>query len=130
MRLIAPFIAAAVLATSVILLSAADADAYTRKSNTLVVTSNRTWSGTLIDRTPARTGIIVALQKKAGPTKCRVNRIIVRRAGLTYHLGPFEKWARTYNRVGGWWLRSNRRDRTIGITIRTNGRCVVGVATR
>lgn len=130
MRLIATFIAAAVLATSGILVNASGADAYTRKSQTVVVTSNRSWSGTLIDRTPARTGIIVALQKKAGPTKCRVNRIIVRRAGRVYYLGPFEKWARTYDRLGGWWLRSNRRDRTIGVTIRTNGRCIVGVATR
>ena len=130
MRLIAAFIAAAVLATSGILVNASDADAYTRKSQSIVVTSNRTWSGTLVDRTPARTGIIVALQKKPGQTKCRVNRIIVRRAGATYLLGPFEKWARTYDRFGGWWLRSNRRDRTIGVTIRTNGRCIVGVATK
>ena len=49
---------------------------------------------------------------------------------MTYLLGPFEKWARTYDRVGGWWLRGNRRDRTIGVTIRTNGRCIVGVATQ
>ena len=130
MRLIATLIVAAVLATSGILVNASDADAYTRKSKTAVVTSNRTWSGTLVDRTPARTGIIVGLQKKQGPTKCRVNRIIVRRAGKVYYFGPFEKWARTYDRFGGWWLTSNRRDRTIDVTIRTNGRCLVGVATR
>jgi hypothetical protein len=94
-----------------------------------VITTNRTTNVTLRDRTPRAGYVTVLLQKKQGPNKCRVNRIWLTRAGTRYYVGPFEKWARTYNRVGRYHFPNNRRkrDATIQVSIRTNGNCIVGV---
>ncbi len=120
------------IAASLVIAAAAPADAVVRKYNggSTVITTNRTTRTTLIDRTPARAKVVVMLQKKAGRTKCRLNSVSFARAGRSYRVGPYEKWARTYNRAGVWSFPVTRRDRTIGVTIRTNGRCVVGVSIR
>jgi len=121
-----------VLATGAMVATPADSQAYVSKGNggTMVVTTNRTTYVTLKDRTPLYGKAIVLLQKKAGPRKCRVNRITFTRAGTRYYIGPFEKWSRNYTRVGAWSFPNNgrRRDSRIQVSIHTNGRCVVGVA--
>jgi len=80
-------------------------------------------SNTLIDGTPAKTYVWVAVQKKAGPQKCRA-RVSFTRGGITQSR-VFEKYSRTVWRSGVWVL-SGARDRTIGVRITTNGRCIVG----
>lgn len=120
-----------VLATGAMATTPVDTEAYVRKGNggTMVVTTNRTTYVTLKDRTPRYGKAIVLLQKKAGPQKCRVNRITFTRAGSRYYVGPFEKWSRTYTRVGAWPFPNNgQRDSQIQVSISTNGRCIVGVA--
>lgn len=98
----------------------------------LAVTTDRTATFTLRDRSPAAGVAYVFLQKKAGPRKCRVNKVIFNRAGQRFYLGPFEKWARTRSRAGAWSFPNNRRrrDATIQVTVRTNGRCIVGVSVK
>lgn len=123
-------IAAVLAAIIAVPLMAGSADAYVRKGDggTTVITTNRNTNVTLRDRTPQAGTALVFLQKKAGPRKCRVNKVIFTRAGRKFYVGPFEKWARTYARAGAWRFPNNgRRDRAIQVTIRTNGRCVVGV---
>jgi hypothetical protein len=121
-----------VLATGAMVATPADTEAYVRKGNggTTVVTTNRITNVTLKDRTPRYGKAIVLLEKKPGGTKCRVNRITFTRAGSRYYVGPFEKWARNYTRVGAWGFPNNgrRSDSSIQVSIRTNGRCIVGVA--
>lgn len=90
-------------------------------------TNQRTASTTLIDRTPDRAKVIVALQKKAGPKKCRA-RVVINRAGHRYW-GVFEKYSRTRTRAG-YYVFKPGRDRTVGVTISTNGRCIVMVAVK
>jgi hypothetical protein len=123
--IISAFVAASLLIATV----AAPAAAYTRKSadGTFLFTTNRVTTTTLRDKTPRRAKAVVFLQKKAGPTKCRVNSIRFTRAGRTYNTGPLEKWARTRDRAGVWVFPGTRYDRTIAVTVRTNGRCIVGV---
>jgi hypothetical protein len=127
-------IALAAVTGLLVLTSALPAAAYTQKYNggSFAITTNRTATFTLRDRTP-RAGVAqVFLQKKAGPRKCRVNKVIFNRAGQQYYVGPFEKWARTRSRAGAWAFPNNyrRRDATIQVTVRTNGRCIVGVGVK
>ena len=123
---------ASLIAASLVNAASAPADSLVRKveGGSAVVTTNRVTRTVLKDRTPARGKVIVMLQKKPGRTKCRLNSVTFERAGRTYRIGPYEKWARTYTRAGTWSFPGTRRDRTIGVTIRTNGRCVVGVGIR
>jgi hypothetical protein len=89
--------------------------------------NQRSASTVLIDRTPRRAKVVIMLQKKAGPTKCRA-RVTIDRAGRRYS-GVFEKYSRTRTRAGAYLLTPGR-DRTIGVNISTNGRCVVLVAVK
>ena len=118
------------IATSLLLAAAAPVDASVRKydGGSTVITTNKITRTTLRDHSPAKAKVAVLLQKKAGKTKCRVHSITFNRAGRLYRIGPFEKWSRTYTRAGLWSFPGYKRDRTIGVTIRTNGRCIVGVA--
>ena len=126
MRLI---ISAFVAASLLIGTAVTPAAAYTRKSlgGTFLFTTNRVTTTTLRDKSPRSAKAVVFLQKKAGRTKCRVNSISFTRAGGIYNTGPLEKWARTRDRAGVWVFPGTTYDRTIGVTVRTNGRCIVGV---
>jgi hypothetical protein len=84
-------------------------------------------STTLIDRSPGETSVFVAVQKKAGPEKCRT-KVSFTRGGLTQSR-VFEKYSRTEWRSGVWAL-SGPDDSTIGVRITTNGRCIVGAGVR
>jgi hypothetical protein len=89
--------------------------------------NQRSASTTLIDRTPDQAKVVIYLQKKAGPTKCRA-RVVINRAGHRYY-GVFEKYSRTQARAGYYVLKPGR-DRTVGVSISTNGRCIVAVAVK
>ena len=87
--------------------------------------NQRTASTVLKDRSPDRAKVVIALQKKAGAEKCRA-RVTIDRAGRRY-TGVFEKYSRTRTRAGYYLLKPGR-DKTIGVNISTNGRCIVMVA--
>ena len=120
-----------VLATGAMVATPADTEALVRKGNggTTVITTNRITTVTLKDVTPRYGKAFVFLQKTPGVQKCRVNRITFTRAGSRFYVGPFEKWARTRARAGAWSFPNSGRksDSSIQVSIRTNGRCAVGV---
>jgi hypothetical protein len=82
---------------------------------------------TLIDRTPGKTYVWVAVQKKAGAEKCRA-KVSFTRGGRTSSR-VFEKYSRTEWQSGVWTL-AGSRDSTIGVQITTNGRCIVGAGVK
>lgn len=85
-------------------------------------------STTLIDRSPARTFVWVAIQKKPGPQMCRANVAFTRG-----HRTSSRSFKKQYTRTGwrsGVWTLAGRRDRTIGVRITTNGRCIVAAGVR
>lgn len=82
---------------------------------------------TLIDRTPGKTYVWVAVQKKAGAAKCRAKVSFTR--GNRTSSRVFEKYSRTEWQSGVWTL-SGPRDSTIGVRITTNGRCTVGAGVK
>lgn len=84
-------------------------------------------SATLIDPTPGRTYVWVAVQKKAGGEKCRA-RVSFTRGGQTSSR-VFEKYTTTSWRSGVWTL-AGPRDSTIGVRVTTNGRCMVGAGVK
>ena len=82
---------------------------------------------TLSDRTPGKTYVWVAVQKKAGAEKCRAKVSFTR--GNRTSSRVFEKYSRTEWQSGVWTL-PGPRDSTIGVRITTNGRCVVGTGVK
>jgi hypothetical protein len=84
-------------------------------------------SSTLIDRTPGRTYVWVAITKKPGSPHCRT-RVTFTKGNLPQSRS-FEKYT-----VDGWrsgiWRLAGPRDSTIGVRITTNGRCIVYVGVR
>lgn len=84
---------------------------------------------TFYERTPARTKLVVALQKKAGAQKCRA-QVIVKKGGRIWRSQYLYKYSRTksnaYYGVINW---PNTVRRTT-VTVKTNGRCIYGVAAR
>jgi hypothetical protein len=123
-------ITAALLAAFAITALAIPASAYVHSGRengwALMVTNQYRATRTLVDRTPGSTIVGVHLQKKPGPTHCRAS-VTVRKNGRVWKWRNLQKWARTYSRVGVWRLNPNTRDRTVSVTVTTNGRCVVGV---
>jgi hypothetical protein len=107
---------------------AAPADAAVTKYRSdgwhIVKMNQRTATVTLRDRTPRKTYVWVAWQKKAGPTKCRA-RVTFNKGGVNQSR-VFEKWTRQRSKSGIWYLGyGGRKDKTIRTTIRTNGRCII-----
>ena len=112
---------------------AAPADAAVSKYRSngwhVVKMNQRTATVTLIDRTPWKTHVWIAWQKKAGPTKCR--------AKVTFSKGQasgsrvFEKYGRNRSKSGIWYLNfGGRTDKTITTRITTNGRCIIWAAVK
>lgn len=92
------------------------------------MSNQRRASARLVDRTPGKTYVWVAVQKKAGAYgKCRA-RVSFTRGGETQSR-VFEKYTRTEWRSGVWVL-AGPRDGSIGVRITTNGRCVVAAAVK
>jgi hypothetical protein len=90
------------------------------------MSNQRSASSTLTDRTPGKTYVWVAVQKKAGE-KCRA-RVSFTRGGQTQSR-VFEKYTRTQWRSGVWVL-AGPRDCSIGVRITTNGRCIVATGVK
>lgn len=92
-----------------------------------VFTSNQLSASTsLVDRTPGKTYVWVAVQKKAGEN-CRA-RVSFTRGGQTSSR-VFEKYTRNQWRSGVWTL-DGPRDSTIGVLITTNGNCLMGAGVK
>jgi len=85
-----------------------------------------TMTRTFRDGSPARTPIILALQKKAGGQKCRA-RVIIKSGGYVAKSPYLYKYTRNrtnaYSSVVNW---PNRVKRTT-VTVKTNGRCIYRV---
>lgn len=109
----------------------ASAYVHTGRSNgwSLMATNQRHATRTLIDPSPRSTYVGIFLQKKPGPTHCRAS-VTVRKNGSVWRWRNLQKWSRTYNRVGVWHLNPNMTDRTVSVTVNTNGRCLVGVGVK
>ena len=112
---------------------AAPADAAVSKYRSngwhVVKTNQRVATVTLSDRTPAKTYVWVAWEKKPGPTKCR--------AKVTFSKGGdsarrvFERYGRNRSKTGVWYLNfGGRMDKPIRTTIRTNARCIIWAAVK
>lgn len=128
-----PFLLAmlgAVLAAGALALPAdARVDTFRDSGWHFMMTNQYNASRTLIDRTPGATTVAIFLQKKAGPRHCRAT-VTVTKNGRVWKWRNLQKWARTYSRYGVWRLRPDTYDRTVGVKVNTNGRCIVGVAIR
>jgi hypothetical protein len=84
---------------------------------------------TFYERTPAKTKLVVALQKKAGAQKCRA-QVIVKKGGRVWRSQYLYKYSRTRtNAYYGviYWPNSYKRTT---VTVKTNGRCIYAVAAR
>lgn len=112
---------------------AAPADAAVSKYRSngwhVVKMNQRTTTVTLVDRTPWKTYVWIAWQKKPGPTKCRA-RVTFSKGGASGSR-VFEKYGRERSKSGVWYLNfGGRRDKTITTKITTNGRCIIWAAVK
>ena len=86
--------------------TAAPADAAVSKYRSngwhVVKMNQRTATVTLIDRTPRKTYVWVAWQKKPGPTKCRAKETFTKGGSSAWKI--FEKYTRNRTKSGIWLL--------------------------
>lgn len=128
-RLISATLVVAFAITVLAVPASARVDTFRQSGWSFMVTNQYQASRTLVDPSPRVTRVAIFLQKKAGPAHCRAS-VTVRKNGKVWRWGNLQKWARTYTRYGVWTLTPNTSDRTVSVTVNTNGRCVVGVAVR
>jgi hypothetical protein len=74
------------------------------------------------DRTPARTSVVLFLQKKAGPRYCRA-QVTARSGGATVRYLPVYKYTRSSSRAFGAAISWPTAAATKTITVSTNGHC-------
>jgi hypothetical protein len=95
----------------------------------VVKMNQRTTTVTLRDRTPYRTNVWVAAEKKPGPTKCRA-KVTFRKGGASASI-VLERYGRIRSKSAiGHLTVGGRTDKTIRTTITTNGRCVIWAAVK
>lgn len=109
----------------------AEASVTTYRSNGwhVVKMNQRNATVVLRDRTPRKTYVWIAWQKKVGPTKCRAKVTFTK--GRASGSRVFEKYTRNRQKSGTWWLNfGGRKDKTITTKIMTNGRCIIWAAVK
>ena len=95
----------------------------------VVKMNQRTATVTLKDRTPARTNVWIAWEKKPGATKCRAKVTFIKNGAAGSVV--VEKYGRKRSKSGYWYLNfGGRKDQTITTRITTNGRCIIWAAVK
>jgi hypothetical protein len=128
-KLLIAVVAAVVLIGAVAMPTEAATSKYRSNGWHVFYSNQKAASTTLIDRTPAKAYVYVALQKKAGARKCRARVTFIRNGIAVSRV--FEKYSRTRTRAGQWYIggaAGRGKDRRIGVRITTNGRCKVVAA--
>ncbi len=75
------------------------------------------------DRTPAKTSVVLFLQKKTGPRYCRA-QVTARSGGATVRYEPVYKYTRSSSRAFGAVISWPTGAPTKTITVSTNGHCL------
>jgi hypothetical protein len=128
MRMVSSALLAGVLALTSVGLAAAPTEAgWVDGWYTFAGTATQTRS--FVDRTPAKTSLIVVLQKKAGGQVCRAT-VTVTSGGSVWRSQPIYKYTRTETRgyVGAIAWPNTVATKTM--TVRTNGYCLFRVYAR